>query len=68
MEFLMNTNELPKWFNIWWSINIVLAIAFIIYWFTVDFRSDTIVFIFILYGNIWGLWATKYRRKKSAQK
>ena len=64
----MDTYELPQWFNIWWSINIVLAIAFIIYWFAVEFRSDTIVLIFIIYGNIWGLWATKYRREKSEQR
>ena len=55
-------NSLPKWFNIWWVINVCIAIAFIIYWYSIDFESNKLVYVFILYSNLWGLWAAKFRR------
>jgi membrane protein implicated in regulation of membrane protease activity len=59
----MNKSYLPGWFNIWWIINICLAAAFLIYWFLIDFKSNNLVFVFIIYSNLWGLWAAQFRRK-----
>jgi len=61
----MFKSDLPNWFKTWWIVNICLACIFIVYWFSVDFKSNYILFGFIIYSNIWGLWATRYRRKKS---
>ncbi len=58
----MTNNKLPKWFNVWWIINVIIAIIFLIYWYSIEFESNTIVFIFIIFSNLWGLWAAKFRR------
>lgn len=60
----MFRSDLPGWFKIWWIVNIVLAIAFVVYWFTVDFTSNSFLFGFIIYSNLWGLWASRFRRKE----
>ena len=60
----MFKSDLPLWFKAWWVLNIFIAIAFLAYWIPVGFESSNIVYGFIIYGNLWGLWAAWYRRRK----
>ena len=57
-------NNLPKWFNIWRIVNVCTAIVFFIYWYSIEFESNFFTTLFFLYGNLWGLWAAKYRKNQ----
>ena len=60
----MIQSNLPSWFKIWWMFNLILTIVFFIYWISIDLQTNNIVLLFIVYANLWGLWAAKYRREK----
>ncbi len=54
---------LPLWFNIWWILNIILMAMFLLYWYSIDFSSNKFIVVYILYSNLWGLWAARFRKK-----
>ena len=59
---------LPLWFKIWWIVNLVLLMIFFVYWSSIDFNFNYIVYIVMIYFSLWGAGAAGYRRELNNNK
>ena len=56
---------MPLWYNVWWVINALIAVYAIYYIFTARGEISKLFYIWIIYANLWGLWAAKFRKKNN---